>query len=156
MARTGMSKGRPAAVVTALAPGNRIIPKVPEGLKEAGTQFWDHTFTHAHWLDSDTDFFIVYSAAKVIDDIAIARSEIDKFGRYQKLPNGVVARSAAAIDLEHLLISMNSYLAALGLTPTDRARLGIVVKQQDDVFAELARRRIERGNASSSNKKATY
>jgi|688.fasta_scaffold1203676_1 hypothetical protein len=106
--------------------------------------FWIHTFSNAHWLDSEADKYVVYLAAKIVDDLAIARREIESTGRYQILPNGVSARSAAAIDLEHLQVSLNSYLAALGLTPTDRAKMGVIPKQENDVLAELNRRRLER------------
>jgi hypothetical protein len=139
-----MSKGRPNAVSALPVSVNRVIPRTPIGLNEPGSEFWNHTFRHAHWLDADADFYVVYSAAKVVDEIFQARAEIERSGRYQILPNGVSARSAAAIDLEHLQVSFNSFLAALGLTPTDRSKMGVAPKEESDVFAELERRRIER------------
>ncbi len=90
------------------------------------------------------DYHAVYLAAKLFDDIADARLEIANTGRYQVLPNGVTARSAASIDLEHLHISLNSYLAALGLTPTNRAKMGIAQKHESDPLAELSKRRLAR------------
>lgn len=119
----------------------RIIPPAPEDLAKAGSKFWLRTFSNAHWLDSEQDFYTVYLASKLVDDIAEAREQITKTGRYQILPNGVTARSAASVDLEHLHVSLNSYLAALGLTPTDRAKMGIAPRQEFDALAELTRRR---------------
>ena len=144
MAKTGMSKGRPNALVLSNNMEPRIIPPSPEDLKSEGSSFWLRTFSNAHWLDSELDFYSVYLAAKLVDDIAEARLEITKTGRYQVLPNGVSSRSAASIDLEHLHTSLNSYLAALGLTPTDRVKMGIAPKQENDALAELARRRLAR------------
>lgn len=144
MAKTGMSKGRPNALVISSSPKARIIPPVPEDLKLEGSSFWLRTFSNAHWLDNELDFFAVHLAARLVDDIATARLEIAKNGRYQVLPNGVTARTAASIDLEHLHTSLNSYLAALGLTPTDRAKMGIAPKQENDALAELSRRRLAR------------
>ena len=146
MAKTGMSKGRPNAIVMSNNMEPRIIPTAPEDLNSEGRGFWIRTFSNAQWLDSELDFYSVYLAAKLVDDIAEARIEISKSGRYQVLPNGVTARSAALVDLEHLHTSLNSYLAALGLTPTDRAKLGIEPKQETDALAELARRRLVREN----------
>lgn len=119
----------------------RVIPPAPEDLAEAGNKFWLRTFSNAHWLDGEQDFYTVYLASKLIDDIAEAREQITKTGRYQVLPNGVTARSAASVDLEHLHVSLNSYLAALGLTPTDRTKMGIAPRQEFDALAELTRRR---------------
>ena len=70
--------------------------------------------------------------------------EVIKSGSYKILPNGVSARSAASIDLEHLNISLNSYLSALGLTPTGRAKMGIEARQHNDPLSELSRRRLAR------------
>lgn len=75
-------------------------------------------------------------------------------GRYQVLPNGVTARSAASVDLEHLHVSLNSYLAALGLTPTDRAKMGIAPRQEFDALAELSRRRLARDMEQQEARKA--
>jgi len=144
MAKTGMSKGRPNAIVMSNNMEPRIIPPAPEDLNSEGRGFWLRTFSNAQWLDNELDFYSVYLAAKLVDDIAEARREISKSGRYQVLPNGVTARSAASVDLEHLHTSLNSYLAALGLTPTDRAKMGITPKPENDALAELARRRLAR------------
>ena len=145
MSKTGMSRGRPKSITQVAIVASRMIPVIPSDLQEEGSKFWSRTFSHAHWLDPEADYYAVHLAAKVVDDIEIARAEIKESGRYQTLPNGASARSAAAVDLEHLHISLNSYLAALGLTPTDRARMGVVSKEELDVFAELSRRRAERG-----------
>jgi hypothetical protein len=144
MAKTGMSKGRPNSLVNRSSSETRIIPPVPEDLHLEGSSFWLRTFGNSQWLDSELDFYSVYLAAKLVDDIAEARLEIAKTGRYQTLPNGVCARSAATIDLEHLHASLNSYLAALGLTPTVRVKMGIAPKQENDALAELAKRRLAR------------
>ncbi len=57
------------------------------------------------------------------DDMTDARAEITLSGRYQTIPNGSTVRSAAVVDLEKLQAQQNAYLSALGLTPSDRARL---------------------------------
>jgi hypothetical protein len=144
MTKTGMPKGRPNAVSNKSSAEVRVIPSVPEGLGREGAHFWAKTFTSAEWLDYEMDFYCVFLAAKIVDDISIARQEVLRSGRYQILPNGVSARSAASIDLEHLHISLNSYLSALGLTPTGRAKMGIEARQENDPLAELSRRRLAR------------
>ncbi len=144
MAKTGMSKGRPSSIVVSTPSATRVLPPVPGDLRLEGSSFWLKTFSNAHWLDEELDFYVVYLASKLVDDLAEARQEITNTGRYQVLPNGVSARSAASIDLEHLHVSLNSYLAALGLTPTDRARMGIAPKHENDALAELKKRRLAR------------
>ncbi len=147
-----MSKGRPHSVAMNINPNTRLIPPTPDDLKPDGARFWIRTYSHAHWLDGELDFYSVYLAAKLVDDIAEARVEISKTGRYQVLPNGVSSRSAASIDLEHLHISLNSYLAVLGLTPTDRAKMGIAPNLENDVLAELSRRRRARELQNQENR----
>lgn len=147
MARTGMSRGRPPAMqIQAQAQfqseGAPLEP--PDGLNEVGQAFWCTVFATAKWLDPRLDGFIVREAALLVQDMNEARAEIARSGRYQTVPNGSTVRSAAVVDHEKLQIQLNSYLAVLGLTPSDRNRLGVYVHSEDDPLVELGRRREQR------------
>jgi len=147
MARTGMGRGRPPAMQLQAQPqfqsdGAAIEP--PGGLNDSGEAFWLTVFAAAKWLDPRLDGFIVREAALLVQDMAEARAEIARSGRYQTIPNGSVVRSAAVVDHEKLQIQLNSYLAVLGLTPSDRNRLGVYVHAEDDPFVILSERREER------------
>ena len=147
MARTGMSRGRPpAAILQAQTDSHSEVSPVdvPDGLNEVGEAFWCTVFTTAKWLDPRLDGFIVREAALLVQDMNEARAEIRRSGRYQTIPNGSVVRSAAVVDHEKLQIQLNSYLAVLGLTPSDRNRLGVYVHSEDDPLVELGRRREQR------------
>ena len=147
MVRTGMSRGRPpAAIMQAQTDSHSEVSPVdvPDGLNEVGEAFWCTVFTTAKWLDPRLDGFIVREAALLVQDMNDARAEIRRSGRYQTIPNGSVVRSAAVVDHEKLQIQLNSYLAVLGLTPSDRNRLGVYVQSADDPLVILSQRREER------------
>ena len=147
MARTGMSKGRPASAALKAQPaivGSVGSTDAPKDLNPIGEAFWRMVFTSAKWLDPAIDGFIVREAALLAQDMAEARAEVARSGRYQTIPNGSTVRSAAVIDLEKLQVQQNAYLSALGLTPSDRARLGVHIYSDNDPLVVLARRREER------------
>ena len=141
-----MSKGRPVAAVLHDLPitPQPVVPVTPESLGEAGAALWVDIFRAAVWLNMALDGYLVEQACLLADDMAQARAEIVSSGRYQTIPNGSTIRAAAVVDLERLAIQQNSYLAALGLTPSDRARLGVQSAAVYDPFKELERRREER------------
>ena len=147
MARTGMSRGRPPAtkLQAHIDSHSEVSPvDVPDGLNEVGEAFWCTVFATAKWLDPRLDGFIVREAALLVQDMAEARAEIARSGRYQTVPNGSTVRSAAVVDHEKLQIQLNSYLAVLGLTPADRTRLGVYVQSADDPLVMLSQRREQR------------
>ena len=138
-----MSKGRPTAVgygTYMVQPPAGHAP-APADLDSVGVTFWDTVFASATWLDPKIDGYVVRQAAFLAQDIEDARAEFRRTGRYQEIPNGSIIRSAGVTDLERLQIQQNSYLAALGLTPTDRARLGVETYREDSPLVELQRRR---------------
>lgn len=152
MTRTGMSKGRPNTSSLKIgSPFSSSFAPVstPEELNEIGARFWQSVFTSARWLDPALDSYLVLEAALLAQDMAEARAEIRANGRYQSIPNGSTVRSAAVVDLEKLQVQQNAYLSALGLTPSDRARLGLAGYREDNVLVELERRREERRLAMS-------
>jgi hypothetical protein len=64
--------------------------------------------------------------------------------RYYVLSNGQQVTSPLVKQLKELRVQMTGWLAALGYSPTDRARLGVGEVRQTDALDELERRRQER------------
>jgi P27 family predicted phage terminase small subunit len=120
------------------------IPTPPDTLGEDGRRFHAEAWASASWLQPRADRWLVESAAQLVDDMADARAEIARSGRYHTLPNGIQSRSPAAVDLERLAITLNALLASLGLSPADRARLGIATLESESVLMKLERRRADR------------
>lgn len=147
MARTGMGKGRPPSMqLQAQTQFHSEAAPVepPGGLNEIGKAFWCTVFAAAKWLDPRLDALIVLHAALLVQDMDEVRAEINRSGRYQTIPNGSRVRSAAVVDHEKLQIQLNTYLAALGLTPADRNRLGVHIYSEDDPLVQLEIRREQR------------
>lgn len=149
MAKTGMSRGRPVSVALHSLELSKVavVPDPPASLGVAGRRLWADVFQAAVWLNLALDGYLVEQVALLADDMVAAREEIGRSGTYQRIPNGSLVRSAAVVDLEHLAVQQNAYLSALGLTPSDRARLGVQGVDVDDPLRELERRREERRQA---------
>jgi P27 family predicted phage terminase small subunit len=141
MAKTGFTTGRKPQTHLIKATQSSYQAQPPEDLKDDGLKLWAAVFNRATWLDPELDGHLVAQAARFADDLKNARDEIAKSGRYVLIPNGSLIRSAAVVDVEKLTISLNAALSALGLTPTDRARLGQVIGAETDALTELERRR---------------
>jgi len=146
MARTGRATGRPVATeLKKHAPNvSATIPPAPFDLGDHGKAFWEQTFKFATWLTPELDSYLVAQAARLSDDMSEARKEILTNGRYILNPNGSRQRSPAVVDLEKLAVTQNLYLTSLGLTPSDRARLGLAAIAVFDELDLLQQRRDER------------
>ena len=151
MTRTGRAIGRPAKVgLKQLSEfDRRPAGEPPKDLGIEGRLFWERVFEFATWINADLDSYLVAQAARLSDDMAEARRDIATNGRYISNPNGSRQRSPAVVDLEKLITSQNLYLTSLGLTPSDRARLGIATVKTFDELDLLNLRRIERLEANN-------
>ena len=151
MAKTGRAIGRPtsAGLGSSHPISNSTTPNPPADLGIHGQLFWDTVFEFATWINADLDSYLVAQAARLSDDMAEARRDIATNGRYISNPNGSRQRSPAVVDLEKLITSQNLYLTSLGLTPSDRARLGIATVKTFDELDLLNLRRIERLEANN-------
>jgi P27 family predicted phage terminase small subunit len=151
MAKTGMSKGRIKRSTGEILPVQLFIDtEPPAGLGPKGLELFKTLVSRASWLDPELDRYMIEQVSRLADDMEQAREEIALSGRYQQIPNGSKVRAAAVVDLEKLAITQNSYLSALGLTPTDRARLGLANLTALNTLSELEIRRNERASKNNS------
>ena len=171
MVATGRPSGRPpkpTEVKRLLGnPGHRPIPDKPmpgEGLQGAkdipeppalgldGTVLWNQLWSAGkQWLSPDADYQILTLLCQAQDEAeeirrAIAIGEVPRF---YKLPNGSFVSHPLVIQLKELRAQSTGWLASLGFSPSDRARLGLAEVRHSDAFDELESRRVARMRETS-------
>lgn len=166
MATTGRPAGRPAKpteVKRALGnPGHRSLPDAPmpgEGLAGAedipsapvlgvdGKRLWTQLWLAGkHWLSPESDAHIMTLLCQAQDEAEEIRRAITigEVPRFYKLPNGSYVTHPLVIQLKELRSQSTAWLAALGFSPADRARLGLAEVRQNDALDDLQKRRAER------------
>lgn len=171
MATTGRPNGRPAKPVEvkrALGnPGKRPLPDAPmpnTGLAAAkdipptpvlgadGRLLWEQIWTAGKtWLSPAADSYLITMLCQSHDEAedirrAIAIGEVPRF---YKLPNGSYVTHPLVVQLKEIRAQSTSWLAAIGFSPADRARLGLGEVRQSDEFDELNARRANRMRAGT-------
>lgn len=135
---TGRAPGRDSggrklpelAAVTAL-PMARRTPEPPADLGEHGVEMWNRCWGFAiTWLSPDSDIAAVELAARIADDLAIARA------RYRATTDPSDGRVVV-----NLSKSFADALSALGFDPTSRSRLGVAEVRKASALDELLARR---------------
>jgi hypothetical protein len=126
-------------------PGKRALPDsrevipleaasgVPEPLRplgKMGREFWDRTWlVGMNWISPKADIELMMMTAEMIDERTILRTLVfqDRNADRPKLRAG----------LRELEKQIQSNLALLGLSPADRARLGLAEVKRQSKLAEL-------------------
>ena len=118
------------SVVTTL-PMSHHIPEPPEALGEDGLNLWNQAWAAAiTWLSPQSDFRAIENAARLADDLSLARKKY----RATLEPND-------GRLLVHLNKSFVDSLSSLGFDPTSRSRLGVAeVKAISAIDKLLAKR----------------
>jgi hypothetical protein len=102
-------------------PDGEEMPEPPTWLKAKGREFWVGVFDNGSWLWKGVDRHLVELTADLMDE----RQELRELTDQQ--PENTRLRAA----LRQLDKQLVSNLGALGFTPSDRSRLGLVqVKTQ--------------------------
>jgi hypothetical protein len=97
-------------------PTDTTIPEAPEHLQAPGRLFWGRIFDAAPWLWPNADVTLIEHTAGLVDEQKQLRELIDQ------APEDMRFRAALrALDKQ-----LVSNLSLLGLTPSDRSRLGYV------------------------------
>lgn len=166
MANTGRPKGRPSKpteVKRALGnPGHRPLPDVQkpgQGLAPVtsvpaapslgmdGQALWDRLWSAGEkWLSPDGDYALMELLCRATDESEFLRRSLSlgEVPRHYVLPNGSFVSHPYVTQLKELRLQMTAWLAALGFSPTDRARLGLAEVRTLDALDELQRRREQR------------
>lgn len=163
---TGRPEGRPAKPTEQKRllgnPGHRPLPEAPmpeTGLPAAkgipappvlgidGTRLWNHLWSAGkQWLSPDADTHIIELLCQAHDEASEIRRAIaiGEVPRFYKLPNGSFVSHPLVTQLQQLRSQSTAWLAALGFSPADRARLGLAEVRQSDALDELNARRASR------------
>ncbi len=124
-------------------PGGKVVEvqrpegtlEAPQSLGSAGLAFWDRVTGAAHWLWPQVDESLLIMAAEGFDERAELKTHLKD--------NPEDWRNRAA--LRSLEKQIFHYLSALGFTPGDRAKLGLIEAKVGGKFEELMRKREEMG-----------
>jgi hypothetical protein len=121
-----------------LSPGLRVelpngdLPAPPEGLGDLGRGVWYQVLTEASaWVSYRLDIFL----------LGILCDQFEERAQLRELVISDSEQPRHRIGLRELDKAIVSNLATLGLTPTDRARLGFVQVKAEGVIDELRRKK---------------
>jgi hypothetical protein len=111
------------------------LPEPPEGLGELGRSVWSRVLVEGRaWVSYKLDTFLLGIVADQFEERAALRDLVEANPDQPRL----------RIALRELDKQIVSNLGTLGLTPTDRARLGFVEVKKESKLEELMRRKAER------------
>jgi hypothetical protein len=118
-----------------------VLPEPPGGLGELGKSVWNQVLTEAgSWVSYKLDTYLLGILCDQIEERATLRELVDDSPDVPRL----------RIGLRELDKAIVSNLSTLGLTPTDRARLGFVQVKSESNLEELSRKKQERNPAYQS------
>ena len=120
------------------APLERLVepveaPRAPSGLSGQGLAFWEAVWG-CNWISQISDYQLVLMTAEAISERESVKELV------ASIPENTKARSGLR-ELDRQIVSQ---LALLGLSPSDRARLGIAEVKKESKLEELLRRKAER------------
>ena len=166
MATTGRPTGRPPKPTEkkrALGnPGHRPLPPPPgpgEGLPAAtdipeppplgqdGLELWNKLWeAGSGWLSPDADKPMMVMLCQAQDESEEIRRAmaLGDVKRYYVVGNGQHVTHPLVNQLKELRTQITGWLAALGFSPTDRARLGVGEVRRVDELDDLKKRREQR------------
>ena len=112
-------------------PMAQATPPAPAGLGQEGLSLWDKAWDYAiTWLSPASDLHAIENAARLADDLALARN------KYRATLDSADGRLVV-----HLNKSFVDSLSTLGFDPTARSRLGVAeVKAISAIDKLLAKR----------------
>lgn len=122
------------------------IPPPPEELTEDGKIVWYKIWASAYnWL-SKADEMVILELCQLYEDKELYRRAIilGNVPRVYKMPNGILTPHPYVNLLKDTRAQMNTLLAALGFTPTDRAKIGAMEQLADDPILSMVKRKQER------------
>jgi P27 family predicted phage terminase small subunit len=126
--------------------GSSSVPVAPE-LGPDGLELWEHVWQAGRqWLSPESDQTIITLLCQSQDEHEEIRRQIlsGEIPRFYVTANGQMVTHPMVTQLANLRTQMTAWLAAIGFSPSDRARLGLAEVRVRDELDELQRRRAER------------
>ncbi|HVL63690.1 MAG TPA: phage terminase small subunit P27 family [Actinomycetota bacterium] len=116
-------------------------PRAPQGLRRPGRKLWRTLWGEAGaWL-APSDLPLVVMLCEAEDERADLRQVVAEEGRTFTTKTGYVAPHPVVGQLRSLEGQMTTWLSMLGLSPSDRARLGLAEVRRVGHLEELKARR---------------
>jgi P27 family predicted phage terminase small subunit len=126
------------------------VPEAPTGLGEYGlanwNRYWDAGRAH---LSAKADYGLMERLCRALDELDELRSWLaeDRMGRaWYVTANGQTVTHPAVKRIEQIDAQTTSWLAQLGFTPSDRARLGLLEVRTPDELDDFRRRKDSRAS----------
>lgn len=152
-----MTARKPTEIKRALGnPGKRALPapltvvahagptlEPPETLQDEGAAEWRHVLTHAAWI-GPSDLRNLRLLCEAIDRRAHLLAELASQGWVLYTDKGYAYQNPAGGALATTEAQITKWLSLLGLTPSDRGRLGVA-----EVKAQSALERIRANRAKA-------
>ena len=110
-----------------------IRQEPPRDLGGEGLKFWEQVVTAAPWISHRTDLALVTMTAQQFDERSTLRAIVAEQPENPRLRSG----------LRELEQAITGNLTHLGLTPSDRSRLGFAEVQKESKLQEMLRRNQE-------------
>ncbi len=120
------------------------IPQPPAILGESGVAFWDRVWSLGDaWISHRSDYDLVLLTAELIDERALLRQLLSDHAGESRLSTGSqgVGTSPLVGQLRAVEAQLLKQLSLLGLSPSDRSKLGVAEVRKASVLEELLERR---------------
>lgn len=137
----GNPGGRKLAEPIAIVPRTDRAPRPPVELERAGTALWSQVWdTAGDWL-APSDVPMVALLAQFTDERDRWLCKASEEGVTHTTRHGAIRVHPGVAEARRLETAMISILSLLGLSPSDRARLGLTEVRKLSGLADLLQRR---------------
>lgn len=123
-----------------LAQPNTIIPAPPVGLKGRGTIEWQQIWSNVAWLHPEQDYHLVEQIVRSYDDMAEFRQQIRKDGLMVRGYAGQMTANPLIKEIRSCEKTIRECLSKLGVSPTDRVKLGLNEMKRQDKLGDLRKK----------------
>lgn len=100
-------------------------------LGNKGSEIWDKVWSNAEWLDKEADYDLVMRYCENWDFREALQQVIDTEGYTVENTRGAVSAHPAIKELRYLEDAMLRMESKMGLTPSDRKRLGLEIGSKE-------------------------
>ena len=137
---TGRPKGRPPKVAKTSPPMHAYADTTnPPGFLEcykSSQEAWAYLWASCPWLDAAKgDGLLVGLVSLKITEVVNLRARLNQLGSSYLAANGQYAARPEVRQLEAAEAQLTAWLASLGLSPADRARLALTSTSPTDTLA---------------------
>jgi P27 family predicted phage terminase small subunit len=139
-AANGKKIDKAATTTLVLAEPNSTIPEPPIGLKGRGTIEWVQIWSKVPWLHPDQDYHLVEQIVRNYDDMSEFRQQIQRDGLMVKGYAGQLTANPLIKEIRTCEATIRKCLSMLGVSPTDRVKLGLNEMKRQDKLSDLRKK----------------